>query len=144
MKAMKPIHFLSLICLGLFSISSCKAPAGGPIEGTPWKLVYMNGDIPEELEITAVFQSGKVTGKGVCNRYFADYEIESGILKIGPVGATKMMCPENALLESQYFGVLSKAQSFSVNGKTLNMECEGAKLRFVKGEETKPASKPES
>ena len=119
-----------------FTLSSCQAPAGGPIEGTVWKLTYMNGDIPEGVEVSAVFKDGKVTGKGVCNRYFADYEIEGGKLKIGPAGATKMMCPEHATLEDQYLGILPKAQTFSVKGKNLSLQCEGAKLQFVKGEES--------
>ena len=126
--------FLLLIALMLFS---CQPPVGGPIEGTVWKLTYMNGDIPEGIDVSARFDNGKVTGKGICNRYFADYETDSGQLKIGPVGATKMLCPDNAMLESQYFGTLSKAQSYSVNGEKLSITCEGAKLQFVKGEENK-------
>ena len=69
------------------------------------------------------------------HRHDPDYEIDGGNLKIGPVGATKMLCPDNATLESQYFGILPKAQTFSVKGETLSITCEGAKLRFVKGEE---------
>lgn len=95
----------------------------------------MNGEIPEDVEISAVFKDGKVAGKGVCNNYFADYEIDGGKLKIGPVGATKMMCPQHATLESQYFGILPKSSTFSVKGETLSIECEGAQLRFVKGKE---------
>ncbi len=130
---MKQIIFLlTVLTLILFS---CQPPVGGPAEGTFWKLVYMNGEIPEGMEISAVFKDGKVTGKGVCNRYFADYEINGGELKVGPVGATKMACPEHAMLESQYFGILPQARSFSVKGETLSISCEGAKLRFVKGEE---------
>ncbi len=130
---MKQISFLAIVFT--LTLSSCQPPVGGPIEGTFWKLTYMNGEIPEGVEVSAVFQDGKATGKGVCNRYFADYEIDGGKLKIGPVGATKMMCGENAMLESQYFGILPKAQTFSVKDGELNIQCEGAKLRFVKGEE---------
>ena len=128
---MKQIFFLAFYLA--FLLSSCKPPVGGPVEGTFWKLTYMNGAIPEGVEVNAVFDNGKVTGKGVCNRYFADYEIDGGKLKIGPVGATKMMCPDEATLEGQYFGILSKALTFSVRGETLSVQCEGAKLRFVKG-----------
>ena len=130
---MKQITFLFLILTA--TLFSCQPPVGGPIEGTYWKLVYMNGELPEGVEASAVFKDGKVAGKGICNRYFADYEIDGGNLKIGPVGATKMLCPDNAALESQYFGILPQAQTFSVKGETLSITCEGAKLRFVKGEE---------
>ncbi|MCB0581310.1 MAG: META domain-containing protein [Phaeodactylibacter sp.] len=129
---MKRTTFFSFVAL-LFTLLSCQPPAGGPIEGTTWELVYMNGEIPEGMTIDIVFEDGKLSGKGVCNRYFADYGLDGGNLKIGPVGATKMMCPENAMLESQYFGILPQAQTFSVKGETLSITCEGAKLRFVKG-----------
>lgn len=130
---MKQTFFLAIVLA--FTLTSCAPPVGGPIEDTFWKLTYMNGEIPEGVEVSAVFKEGKITGKGACNRYFADYEIDGGTLKVGPVGATKMMCPEQATLEDQYFGILPKALAFSVKGETLSVQCEGAKLRFVKGED---------
>lgn len=129
----------------LFSaaLTTCTSPAGGPVEGPTWKLVYMNGEIPEELNITAIFLDGKVTGKGICNRYFADYAIDGGNINIGTVGATKMMCPEHAIVESQYFGALPKAQRFSVKGETLSIQCAEASLRYVKGEASEVSSRGE-
>jgi len=40
---------------------------------------------------------GKVTGHGGCNRFFGDYELTGEALKIGPLGATRMACPEPAM-----------------------------------------------
>lgn len=137
---MKPVIFLPITLLSI--LLSCQ-PVGGPIEGAEWNLVYMNGEVPEGVEINAVFEDGKLGGKGVCNRYFADYELDGGKLKVGPVGATKMMCPEHATLESQYFGILPEALTFSVKGETLSITCEGAKLRFVKGEGSAGGSQAE-
>ncbi len=131
---MRNLFFPAIVLLSV--LASCTPPAGGPIEGPTWKLVYMNGEIPEGLGISAAFKDGKLTGKGVCNQYFADYAIDKGNLKIGPVGATKMMCPRHANLESQYFGSLSKAQTFSVKGETLSITTEEAKLQFVKEKES--------
>lgn len=135
---MKNKFFAAIALLSL--LASCTPPAGGPVEGPTWKLVYMNGEIPEGLDISATFKDGKLTGKGACNQYFADYEIDKGALKVGPVGATKMMCPQHATLESQYFGALPKAQTFSVKGETLSITTEEAELQFVKGKESTETS----
>ena len=40
------------------------------------------------------FQSeGKIIGHGGCNRFFGSYSQTGKTLDIGPLGATKMMCP---------------------------------------------------
>ena len=137
-----------LVTLSLILILGTACISGGEsaapednLDGTQWILTAMgpesNPTTPlPDAPIDLAFKDARVLGTGGCNRYFADYEIDGGKLKIGPAGATKMMCPEHATLEDQYLGILPKAQTFSVKGKNLSLQCEGAKLQFVKGEES--------
>lgn len=60
------------------------------------------------------FQSdGRVVGHGGCNRFFGTYSQTNLDLKIGPLGATKMLCPDNVMQqETAMFAILAQAVRF--------------------------------
>lgn len=54
-------------------------------------------------------KNDRVAGRGGCNRYFAGITEGGppGEVSIGPVGATRMACPEEVMeVESRYLGAL--------------------------------------
>lgn len=54
--------------------------------------------LPDDTEMYLQFGAdGKITGHGGCNRFFGDYDLTGEELKIGPLGATRMACPEPAM-----------------------------------------------
>ncbi len=57
------------------------------------------------------FQSGgKLIGHGGCNRFFGSYSEDGPRLNIGPLGATKMMCPPLLMeTERRLMGALQRA-----------------------------------
>ena len=59
------------------------------------------------------FQSnGKLSGHGGCNRFFGTYKQDGIALTIGPLGATKMMCPPPQMeTETRLMGALQNTVS---------------------------------
>lgn len=73
---------------------------------------------------------GKVSGNGGCNRFFASYEITESGIGIGPVGATRMACPEPQMsLEQRLFEVLDKTVAMEIRESRLHLlDSSGASL----------------
>lgn len=63
---------------------------------------------------TLLVKGEKVAGSGGCNRYFSRLKDNGpGKISFGPVGATKMACPEALMkLEQAYFQKLEKVEGF--------------------------------
>jgi heat shock protein HslJ len=71
------------------------------IAGTEWVLHNWswNEPAPPSPEVTLAYQDGQVVGSAGCNRYFATATPGEapGDASFGPVGATRMACPEAAM-----------------------------------------------
>lgn len=71
------------------------------LAGTEWVLRSWGRDepAPASPEVTAKFEGPRVAGSAGCNRYFAQLGAGDapGDLKVGPAGATRMMCPESQM-----------------------------------------------
>ena len=69
-----------------------------------WRIVHI-GERPviENSPATISFeQDGRFGGNASCNRYFGSYTLQDSSLKIGEhMGATRMMCAEQALMEQE-------------------------------------------
>lgn len=87
------------------------------LAGRDWKLVKLAQDepAPEQPEITLRLEEGRFAGTAGCNRYFtAVEETEPGSIKLGPVGSTMMMCPDEVMQLEQTF--LQRFQGVSQYG----------------------------
>ncbi len=62
---------------------------------------------------------GRVNGLGGCNRFVGDYHRRRDHLDIGPLAATRMMCPKRGGLETGFFKALDAADRFAIEGKRL-------------------------
>jgi heat shock protein HslJ len=72
-----------------------------------WVLTHFGPEdpAPPEPAITLVFEGERIAGSSGCNRYFSAVEAGKapGELTIGPVGSTRMACPEDQMaLEDRY------------------------------------------
>jgi heat shock protein HslJ len=104
------------------------------LEGVTW-ILESYGDPAEPSpvidgpDVTAVFdgEEGQVTGTATCNSYFAKYETEGDVLRIGESGSTMMACPGEDLTaqETAYLAGLSAAEMYSIDGTTLTITYEG-------------------
>lgn len=65
-----------------------------------------------------VSEAGKITGHGPCNRYSANQTAPYPWFSTGPIGSTRMTCPDLAA-EAQFFDALSTMTLVEVLGGTL-------------------------
>ncbi|MEZ0335234.1 MAG: META domain-containing protein, partial [Gemmatimonadales bacterium] len=80
-------------------------------------------------------ESGKVAGRGSCNRFFGSVEISGESIKLGQLGSTRMACPEAVMnQESRYFQALEAAERYTRNGDELLVYAQGfdKPLRFTR------------
>jgi heat shock protein HslJ len=87
------------------------------LEGRTWFLqgFDLGEPLPEGVEVTAEFAEGRITGSAGCNRYFAGFEeTDPGFVKVGPAGATRMICPGEVMdVEGRYLKSLGSVTRYS-------------------------------
>jgi putative lipoprotein len=88
------------------------------LKGKTWTLEQFDDGSPAPVEraITAIFEEGKISGSGGCNRYSAPVISSSpGALTVGAIAATKMACAGPAGgNEQRYFAALRKVDHYSL------------------------------
>ena len=122
-----------LVLIVILLCTACPNNSDVGISGQDWQLSdWTAGTLPKDVLITATFADGRLSGKGVCNQYFADAIIKKDSILIKTVGATKMLCPKHADLERQYLQYLQNANAFHINKEgQLTLKSEEATLYFV-------------
>lgn len=114
-----------LILLAALALGGCAMTTGSTLaqlQASAWQLQGASGDT-----FTLQVAGDKVAGKGGCNRYFGGItEQGDGVLTLGPLGATRMMCMgELADKEVDYLTSLEKVASFQINGNQLVLKDAG-------------------
>jgi heat shock protein HslJ len=92
------------------------------LAGSEWRPVQLGEQVVEDTANVFVrFEAeGRVAGHGGCNRFFGSYQITDGQISFGPLGATRMACPEPVMnLETALFQALEQARGFSRDGARL-------------------------
>ncbi len=125
------------IILFVFLISGCsgtKGTSSAKIEGIEWKLESLKGStvaLKSGTSITLSFDgsTAKISGTGVCNKYFGGYTKTDETLIFSGIGSTKMMCDDN-LNESDYFSALGSVDSYKISGSKLSLS-SGSKVVLV-------------
>jgi heat shock protein HslJ len=99
---------------------------------TEWVLrSWSSGEpAPEEPAVTLTYAEGQLAGHAGCNRYFASAQDGDmpGEIIIGPVGATKMACPDPQMaVENRFLAQLAGVTKygFVVGRLALSYEVEG-------------------
>jgi len=118
-RGKRALVFAGLLVLVIMLISCHESKAGATmhaamgIEGTEWLLVEVSG-IPVApaagerrpfLRFDAVKK--QITGLAGCNNFFGGYKLDGSSLKFGPVGSTRMFCPDLEMgLETEFMKAL--------------------------------------
>jgi len=92
------------------------------IEGVTWRLTQLGREapVPKGVEVTMTVDGEKISGSAGCNRYFGTIrEPARRELAIGPIGATRMACPEPGMgTEDRFLSALESVRQFGfLNGR---------------------------
>ncbi|MGH7516091.1 MAG: YbaY family lipoprotein [Gemmatimonadales bacterium] len=109
------------------------------LSGTAWRLEDLGGaGVLDRAEATLEFpEVGRVAGSGSCNRFFGTVEISGESIKFGPLGSTRMACPEAVgMQERKYLKALEEAERFTLDEPMLLVYSNGMEkpLRFMRKE----------
>ena len=113
--------------------------SGAGLTGISWRPIMVGNEaIPEDSGIFVSFEvDGSIKGRGGCNNFFGSLkQTESGI-EVGPLGATRMACPQPIMSrETAFLEALQKTKGFQVNNDSMRLlddECS-VFAEFVAGE----------
>jgi len=106
----------------------------------PARLAEMKLD--EDTQMYVQFDSdGQVSGHAGCNRFFGSYDLNDEKMEIGPLGATRMACPEPAMsFELSFLEALqSTATAALANGRLALKNDRGDTIVLMVSVSTPPA-----
>lgn len=95
---------------------------------------YILQDVLPESKIDINFERDKVSGTSSVNRYFANYTLEGNKILIQEPGSTRMMGPENLMIQEQeYLKDLKDSKEIEITKDgIILLTNSGVKLNFVK------------
>lgn len=107
------------------------------LTGSEWLLEDLAGEgVVDNAQATLAFpEEGKVAGRGSCNRFFGPAKISGNNMQLGPLGATRMACPEAVMnQETKYLDALQKIERFEWKDPYLLLDEKGTEkpLRFTR------------
>lgn len=107
------------------------------LTGSEWLLEDLAGaGVIDNAQATLAFpEEGKVAGRGSCNRFFGPAKISGDSMQLGPLGATRMACPEAVMnQETKYLDALQKVERFEWKDPYLLLYEKGSvkPLRFTR------------
>ena len=116
------VRVLMVVLVALIVVSCGQAPS--PLNNATWELVAVNGNVIEEPNMPILrFGEGNLEGKGFCNSYSAEYQVNGDALTIAPIVATEMACEDVVfnILEREYLTTLNGVTRYGVDGDTLQL-----------------------
>ncbi len=112
--------WLGLAALGTACAPAPRAPDPLPpgLAGTSWRAESVTGlpALPGMASTLAFSEDGgRVAGNGGCNRYGGPLAVEDGVLKVGPLVATRMACaPSPTEQERRFLTALEQGRRFEL------------------------------
>lgn len=127
-----------------FALAACATPesepawtAGAPAEISNINWMRVDDEDASPHFATLRFEGERFGGHAGCNRYFADVEHAGSRLRIGDVGATRMMCPPSSTAtERNLFAALVRVRGYRLANQELTLidEAGGEAARFVRAD----------
>ncbi|MCB2170904.1 MAG: META domain-containing protein [Deltaproteobacteria bacterium] len=135
---------VTAICIAMLLVSCMKMatpPPGaqtGGIEGIQWYLTEVGGSPVSPMaddkqpHILLDPAENQATGFAGCNNFFGRYELNGSLLTFGPMGATRMACPDlETGLEASVFEALEKTRKLKIEGgDLLLLDADAVLARF--------------
>ena len=139
----KRIPLLAVLVFALLGVllagDGLTADTPGGLEGPEWQLLEVHGvqvsPVAGERRPFLKFDAAKkeATGFAGCNRIFGGYRLEGSSLTIGPVGSTRMSCPDLQLsLETEILKALDMTRGWKIrDGELLLVDGGEVLARFA-------------
>lgn len=124
---------VAALALGLAACDETGDADGASLIGTEWVAETINGKpVIEPGGVTLAFAAERVGGRSGCNRYFGAVRYANGHLKIEQVGATKMACLRDGLMqqENEFLTTLQASQDYAREGNRLTLSGPSGSLVF--------------
>jgi len=129
---MHPMFARASLPDGSFLSGCCRfgnRPAGtaSALEGAPWRLVSLPGQLPATLSAlrqpaSVQFDSGRVSGFNGCNTLAGSYTLNGNRLQLGSLAVNAMACAEPAsTIESTFNRMFTGTLSYVVTGNRLSL-----------------------
>ena len=126
---MKKIVLFTVLILSVVTLTGCcqkcrksREAATRPIQNIVWHLVQFQGEpVNVEGHFEILFAAdGTVSGVGACNRFFGTYNVPNpnGVISIGNLAVTKMMCPDIDL-ETRFINAMQRVHLYQFDDKCL-------------------------
>lgn len=137
MKAMVGFGFFMLFLAGFALVMlqgrQLSTPGGGGAEltGVTWRPATVGDQtIPEDSGMHIRFEvDGSIKGHGGCNGFFGSLKQTSAGLAVGPLGATRMACPEEIMKrETAFLAAVQKTTGFSGSRDGMNLLDEDGEI----------------
>ena len=112
---MKVTSFPIAGCALTLALAITSPAAAAQLAGSEWRPTEIgNIENPAGSEMFVRFGGeSKIEGHGGCNRFFGTYKLVGDRIEIGPLGATRMACPEPIMeREARFLGALENATQF--------------------------------
>ncbi len=112
--------------------------SGAELTGISWRLVSVGDEaIPEDAGLTLRFEvDGSIKGHGGCNGFFGSLQKSDSGIEVGPLGATRMACPEPIMnRETTFMNAVQKLRDFRTTGDGMSLLDEDGNVlaSFVAG-----------
>ena len=134
----------SILCITMLLVSCIKQATPPPgadaagIEGIQWYLTEVGGSPVSPMaddkqpHILLDPAQKRATGFAGCNHFFGSYELDGFSLTFGPMGATRMACPDlETGLEASVFNALESARKWKkTSGDLLLLDGDAVLARF--------------
>jgi len=108
----------SLVALVVAACASTPTPTAPVLAGTSWTVISVGGtDTVETSRPTIAFGTdGQVVGSGSCNGYGGPYRLDGGVIEIGEIASTMMLCQDAAIgvQEAAFMAALRGAQTWRI------------------------------
>jgi len=122
------IALVALVALAfmLFQLQSrlSSATTGAEFAGIDWRPTSIAGEsVPDDTDQFVRFEvDGSISGHGGCNRFFGALKSVDGGIEVGPLGATRMACPEPIMSrEAAFLAAVQKTRSFDFGKERLRL-----------------------
>ena len=105
------------------------------LEDARWRLTQLQGEpvlSGEGLRVPELMFDGnghRLYGSDGCNRLTGSYELERGQVRLDPVGATRVTCPDDDGMQRRFAEMLARVESWNLLGRQLEFyDARGQRL----------------